>query len=740
MTDIARLGMEIDSSGLRDGQRELRNLADEGAKAEASTRKSMQDIGKSMTNLGKSLSLKVTAPITAFGGLALRTAGNFEQAMNSVAAISGAAGDELEALRDVAKDLGSTTQFSASQAADAMGFLAMAGFDANQTMEALPGTLQLAAAAGLDLASSADTVSNILSGYGKEISELSHINDVLVATFTSANTDLQQLGEAMKYAGPVASAAGVSFEEAAAAIGLMGNAGIQGSMAGTSLRGALARMLNPTKQAAGTMEELGIALTDAAGRVLPLGDVLDQLAPHAEDAGLMMELFGQRAGPAMSALLSQGGDALRELTGELEAAGGSAERIAAVQMEGFNGQMRALRSAFEGLQIAIGESGLLEFATSLVERFAGMVRGLSDLNPAVLNAGSVIAGLAAVVGPLLIGFGMMASAVGAAIGPLTGIAAIMGGALKVAAIGLAAAIGTIGLPITLAVAGVVALTAAMIAFWPEIKAAGAAVLEFAEAAREGFLEFYNATVEHIAGAVEWIQTSFTELLEWFGELPQRFFEFGRNMVQGLLNGFNEMWEAFKENIREKVDWIPDWIKRRLGIASPSKVFHEIGMNIGQGLTNGINDSFGMVRAAVQGLGDQVTSGAFDMASGVVDAMGQMFQGSKPIAAAQALINTFQGITEALKLPFPANLAAAARVAAQGFAAVRGIQSARPGSSGGISRGASGGSGASGGAASQAPAPPTQTVVIDAPGLDISSLVNMLNNAAKQGYQLQVQTA
>jgi hypothetical protein len=151
----------------------------------------------------------------------------------------------------------------------------------------------------------------------------------------------------------------------------------------------------------------------------------------------------------------------------------------------------------------------------------------------------------------------------------------------------------------------------------------------------------------------------------------------------LWNGLKEAWDnlSIRDTLSGWASGIGDAFRERLGIQSPSTVFHEFGMNIGEGLRNGILDSFGMVRAAVDGLGGMVSSGAFDMANGVIEAMGHMFQGSKPIAAAQALINTFQGITEALKLPFPASLAAAARVAAQGFAAVRGIQSANPGSSG-----------------------------------------------------------
>ncbi|HEV8035666.1 hypothetical protein, partial [Yoonia sp.] len=194
---------------------------------------------------------------------------------------------------------------------------------------------------------------------------------------------------------------------------------------------------------------------------------------------------------------------------------------------------------------------------------------------------------------------------------------------------------------------------------------------------------------------------------FFEALPERFAEFGRNIVQGLLNGINEQWEALKARIYELGELLPGWLRDRLGIASPSKVMHEIGTQIGHGLANGIADTQALAQQAVGSTADQIENTALDAASKVVGAMGQMFDQSKPIAMAQALINTWQGITEALKLPFPSNLAAAAQVAAQGFAAVKGIQSTSKSGGGGGSTGAS--------SAAAAPAVPTQTVSINLQG-------------------------
>jgi TP901 family phage tail tape measure protein len=356
-------------------------------------------LNEAQGNLGKLGSAATTAGKVAVGALAglgvaavgaagqgIRTFANFEAAMNNVAAVSGATGDEFQSLEDQAKELGRTTQFSATQAADAMGFLAMAGFEANDIMGAMPGTLQLAAAANMDLASAADTVSNILTGYGKDVEDLAHVNDVLVATMTNANVDLNMLGESMKFVGPIASSVGVEFEEAAAAVGLLGNAGIQGSMAGTSLRGAISRLINPTEQAAGLMEELGITAMDAEGNFVGFESIVRQLEDSGANTAQMMSLFGDRAGPAMAALVDQGADALADLTKELEESGGTAERIAGVQMEGLLGAWKQIQSAAEGLFIEIGQNlapSVQRLADTMLEHAPRMAEALTPVITAI---------------------------------------------------------------------------------------------------------------------------------------------------------------------------------------------------------------------------------------------------------------------------------------------------------------------------------------------------------------------
>lgn len=578
--------------------------------------------GRTAATAGGVASAGVTAPLLAAAKSIATVAGGFEAGMNRVQALSGATGTEFDALRNQAKELGATTAFSARQAADAMGFLAMAGFDATETLGAMPGTLQLAAAAQMDLASTADIVSNVLTGFSKPVSELAVINDVLVKTMTSTNTDLRMLGDAFRYVGPVASAAGAEFNEVAAAIGLLGNAGIQGEMAGTALRGAMSRILNPTKAARGVMDELGISLTDATGSILPLADILDELAPHAENAGAFMELFGQRAGPAMLSLVTQGSGALRDLRGELDLAGGTAERIARAQMQGFNGKMKEMASAFEGLQIAIADSGMLDVLTDLVKGITGIISAVASADPALLKFGTAIAAVAAIIGPLVLAGGALALFVGAISAPVVGIIAVVGVA-----------------------------AAAFIAFGDDIMRVGGQITDGAAALAEGFVGAIQAIPERLldlgamigeglarglVNAREIVRDAVTGLGEsiigWFSEVlgissPSRVFaELGGDLLRGLVNGILEHMADVREAIENVGSSVVSWFRERLGISSPSRVFAELGGFLMQGLARGIDDRLDIVKAAITTTGDEIVGEATRATGAVHEALDSVSTG------------------------------------------------------------------------------------------------------------------
>jgi len=345
MTRNTKVGIQIESSWRGDGVEQAKR--DLGGVE--------QSFGR-LKNVALGVAVGASAAITAFLADSIRSYQSFEQTMANVAAVSGAAGKELALLEKTAKDLGATTKFTAQEAGEGMAFLAMAGFQVNDIIGAMPGVLQLAAAANLDLGRAADITSNILTGYNKTVDEVGHVNDVLVKAFTSANVNLVQLGEAMKYAGPVASGMGIDFEEAAAAIALMGNAGIQGSMAGTSLRNALTRLAKPTSEVTETLSRLNVTTTDSNGRLLSLTEIVQQLERSGASTTDMMAIFGQRAGPAMAALVDQGSSALADFTAMLEDSGGTADRVATTQLDTLEGRVTLMSSAWDGLKIATGDA------------------------------------------------------------------------------------------------------------------------------------------------------------------------------------------------------------------------------------------------------------------------------------------------------------------------------------------------------------------------------------------------
>lgn len=419
----AVLDLKTDDSqlrkGLRNAEKGAKQLDSEFARTAKNIGRNLDAAGQRINALGdqaiktgKTLSLRLSAPVAALGGAIIGIAGSFQKEMNAVRAVSGATGADFQMLREQAKALGSTTQFSAGQAAQGMQFLARAGFNANEIVAAMPGTLALAAAGQLELGRAADIASNVLTGMRLETDQAARVADVLAKAAASANTDVEQLGEAMKFVAPVAAEAGFSLEDTAAAIGKLSDAGLQGTLAGTGLRKIMSELITPTSQINDKLKEAGVSATDAAGNMLPLAQVIGNVKEAGITGADAMALFGERAGPAMAVLLNEGEASLAAASTELQNAGGTADRLANVQLEGLFGAFTELKSALEGLAIAIADSGMLDFFERMIDKTTVFVRNLSTLNPEVLRMGTVIGGIAIALGPALIAIGVFTKLIG----------------------------------------------------------------------------------------------------------------------------------------------------------------------------------------------------------------------------------------------------------------------------------------------------------------------------------------
>lgn len=325
----------------------------------------------------------VTAGMTAAIGASVAVGSEFEAQMSRVQAISGATSEEFAALRDQAIQLGADTSFSASSAAMGMENLAAAGFAVTEIMDAMPGMLDLAAASGEDLASSADIAASALRGFGLEASEAGHVADVLAANANMTNSSVADTGEALKYIAPLARAAGVSLEETAAAIGIMANAGIQGSQAGTTLRGALSRLSRPTDEMVGIMDKLGLSFYDSEGRMLSLTDQVRMLETALEGAtdeernNYLVTLYGQEALSGMLALINEGPDSLEELTKSFEECDGAAASAAATMQDNLQGAVEQMKGSVETLGILIYDE-MAEPLKGLAQEATEAVNGLTD--------------------------------------------------------------------------------------------------------------------------------------------------------------------------------------------------------------------------------------------------------------------------------------------------------------------------------------------------------------------------
>ncbi|WP_273522380.1 phage tail tape measure protein, partial [Rhodosalinus sediminis] len=374
--DIARLGMIVDSSQLTRGTRSLREFQGEAKRTEAATTR----MGRlSSAALGK-IALAATAALGALAsvGSTLRVLRAFEGAMSRVEAITGATASELEAMRAISMELGRTTEFTAAQAADGLRFLGMAGFEAREAVAALPAVLDLATASAMDLGRTADIASNIMSGFQIEAANAGKVADILARASTSANTTVEELGQAMAYAAPVAEAMGISVEETAAAVGTLSDAGIKGSRAGTSLRRVFTQLVRVTPQAEKALSEMGLTIAQVNPETNELTTIIQRLADAGITASQAMTIFGEEGGPAILALTSQSGE-LKDLTDTIEAAEGAAREMAETMRDNLGGDLKALGSALQGLAIAIGDAGLTALLRGATQAATELARALTEL-------------------------------------------------------------------------------------------------------------------------------------------------------------------------------------------------------------------------------------------------------------------------------------------------------------------------------------------------------------------------
>ena len=591
-----------------------------------------------------------------YGGAKLMAPGlEFDASMSKVQALTkqDKGSEGLNALRDQARQLGASTQFTAGQAADAQGFLAMAGFKLQAIMAAMPGMLDLAKAGDTDLAQTADIASNILSGLGMQAKDMGKLGDVLTATFGNSNTTLEMLGETMKYAAPIAKTYAVDLETVSAMAGKLGDAGIQGSMGGTALAAIMNRLAAPPKAAAKALDALGISTADAAGNLRPMPDILKEVYEQTKNlgtatrGGFLKAIAGDEAVKGMSYLVDQAGSgALQSFIADLKTAEGTAARVSKVMADNLKGDLSALGSAWEdlGIQMQDQQNGPMRELTQSLTSVIGGVKGWIAENPEL--AGQIVK-TAAGLGILMATMGGITLALASILGPFAMVRYAMA-LFSIKGAGLAGTLFNLGktaLPMVatgLRILGVAAMANPILAIITGIALGAALIYANWDTVGPYFLGLWAEIKAGFAGGLGGIAAlivnfspaglfyrAFAGVMGYFGiELPAKFTEFGSMIMQGLVNGIANAAGAVKAAVVGAADSSINYFKEKLGIHSPSRVFAELGGFTMAGLANGLSGGEGDVLKQIAGTANRLASSGADMLSG----KGITFDSRPPISA------------------------------------------------------------------------------------------------------------
>ena len=521
----------------------------------------LQSVGSSIEGVGQKL-MPVTAAVGGLATAAVKVASDFDSAMSQVAAVSGATGKELDALRDKAREMGSKTKFSASEAAEAMNYMAMAGWKTGDMLDGIEGIMNLAAASGEDLATTSDIVTDALTALGLSASDSGHFADILAAASSNANTNVSMMGETFKYCAPVAGALGFTAEDTAEAIGLMANAGIKSSQAGTAMRTMLTSLTGEVTFVGDAFGELTVQTTNADGSMRSLGDILTDCRAafaqmsESERAANAEALVGKNAMSGFLAVMNAAPGDIEKLNSAINNCDGTAERMAETMQDNLAGQLTILKSQLEELAISIGEI-LMPSIRQIVGWIQGLVDWLNGLDEGTKKVIVTVALVAAALGPVLIVIGKVVGAVGTILtvvpkiaGAVSGVVGFVSGTVIPALSAVVAAIGWVPIAIA-AVIGVVALFYNKCEWFRDaVNAVWAQVRDFFVSAWEVICSFFTET---IPATWESLVSFFQGIPAWWSGLWQSVGDFFNNVWTGMmenpvLSGIVDMIRSLWENL------------------------------------------------------------------------------------------------------------------------------------------------------------------------------------------------
>ena len=613
-------------------ENELKRLEEEAREAGvalqeiAAKGKKLQSIGDNISGVGEKF-LPATAAVLGLGTAAVKTAADFDAEMSKVAAISGATGDDFDALREKAREMGSKTKFSASEAGEAMEYMAMAGWKTEDMLNGIEGIMNLAAASGESLATTSDIVTDALTAFGLSADDSAHFADILAAASSNANTNVSMMGETFKYAAPIAGALGFSAEDTAEAIGLMANAGIKGSQAGTALRTIMNNLTGPIDIVGDSLGQVTIETTNADGSMRDLSDILadcrvafSQLS-ESEQANTAEALVGKNAMSGFLALMNAAPEDIDKLSSAIANCDGTAASMAETMQDNLEGQLTILKSQLEELAISFGEI-LMPAIRGIVSWIQGFVDKLNSMDEGTKKIIVTIALVVAAIGPVLIVVGKVISAIGTVMTIVPKVASAIK-AVK-GAFGALNAVMAAN-PIILIIAAIAALVVAFIYLWNNCE-------EF----RQFWIDLWE-TIKTVAVAVwEAISTFFSQAWEAIKSTAE-------TVWNGIKDFFSGLWDGIKSVFETVVSAITGFLSSAWdGIKSTAESVWNAISSFFTGLWEGIQSVFETVVNAIASFLSTAWEGIQTTANTVWTAISSFFT-----SIWEAISTTFTTVVEAI---------------------------------------------------------------------------------------------
>lgn len=521
-------------------------------------------VGKVMQGTGAAMTKYITTPLIGVGVAAAKVGGDFEAQMSRVKAISGATGDTFEQMKQQAIDLGAKTAFSAKESAAGMENLASAGFNAQEIMQAMPGLLDLAAVSGGDVAMASENAASALRQFEIDASDAGHVADVFARAAADTNAECNDMGYALKYAGTAAHTAGWSFESTAAAIGIMSNAGIKGEQAGTTLRGALTRLMNPTEAMYNKFQELGIAINNHDGSMKSLSEIITELREKTKGLGddqrnsALATIFGTNALSGMLALIDAGPEKLDSLTKSLQNSDGAADEMARTMQDNANSSIEQMMGALESAAIVI-QKILAPSIRKVADAISGLVEKFVSAPESTQKLVVAIGAIAIAIGPVLYALGMLVKAFQTM---KVGLGVLGDGISLFKKLG--SAIGFLTSPVGLVIAAVALLVVGFIYLW-----------NTSEDFRNFWIGLWEGIKSAVSSAVEWIQNTWKSTGEWFD-----------NLWKSIKEGAENVWTTIQEAPGKAADWIKNkWTETKEFFSSIWDGIKEAASSAWEGIVN-----------------------------------------------------------------------------------------------------------------------------------------------------------